>query len=323
MGRPVQHQSIIKEMIEKFPNLGNRTLARIILHNYGDLFDNDLEKIRSVIRFQRGAKGEPSRLAHEYTAPAILPQTWRVVRQPCVLEPGLWLILNDLHVPFHDMKAVESAVAFGHKHKVDGILLNGDIQDCAAVSFWSTGRKRDFDKEVIAFIGFLDFLSYEFPDQKKKYKPGNHEYRLPRYYQTRAPDLIGIPLAVMDCVLDLEARGYEYLDYTQLVMAGKLPILHGHEVRRIATAVNPARGLYMRLKSWGMCGHVHRTSEHTERDITGTIITTWSIGCLCDLSPEYDPFCNSWNWGFALVNVELNGSFEVDNRRILPSGKIV
>src|SRR5574343_300047 len=70
-------------------------------------------------------------------------------------------------------------------------------------------------------------------------------------------------------------------------MAGKLPILHGHEVRRMAMAVNPARGLFMRLKSWGMCGHCHKTSEHTERDIRGTILTTWSVGCLCDLSPVY------------------------------------
>lgn len=32
---------------------------------------------------------------------------------------------------------------------------------------------------------------------------------------------------------------------------------------------------------------------------------------------------SNWNWGFALVNVEKNGDFEVENRRILPSGKVV
>lgn len=326
MGRPQPKSQAIRDTLERFPNLGSRTIARIVLHNHGDLYDNDIEKIRALIRYHRGAQGVSQRQRKgldKNITPHAMPTTWREVRAPYVLPPGLWAVLNDLHVPFHDIKAVESAISYTKSQKVDGILFNGDLQDCASISFWMTGRKRDFDKELEVFIDFLDFIRQEFPKQKTVYKPGNHEYRLPRYYQTKAPDLIGIPLAVFDEVLGLEQRGIEYLDYYQLVMAGKLPILHGHEVRRMATAVNPARGLFMRFKSWGMCGHCHKTSEHTERDIRGTILTTWSVGCLCDLSPDYDMYANSWNHGFALVNVEKNGDFEVENRRILPNGKIV
>jgi hypothetical protein len=32
---------------------------------------------------------------------------------------------------------------------------------------------------------------------------------------------------------------------------------------------------------------------------------------------------SNWNWGFSLVNVEENGDFEVENKRILDSGKVV
>lgn len=325
MGMPANKTKAIRETIERFPDLGSRTLARIILHNHGDLYDNDIEKIRGIIRYYRGKSGSRNSKYHnalKRTAPYTIPATWRTTRAHHSLPTGLWLFMNDIHVPFHEIKPIESAIAYAKKNKVDGVFLNGDIQDCAAVSYWMSARKRDFDREIEVFIDFLDFLRGEFPKQKIVYKPGNHEYRLPRYYQTRAPELIGIPLAVMDKVLDLEARGIEYLDYNQLVMAGDLPVIHGHEVKKMATVVNPARGLFMRLKSWGMCGHSHRTSEHTERDIKGRLLTTWSIGCLCDLTPDYDAMPN-WNWGFALVNVEKSGSFEVDNRRILESGKVV
>lgn len=325
-GRPTAKTQAIRDTIDKFPSLGNRTIAQIVLHNYGDLYDNDIEKIRDVVRHYRGAHGDKARNWRKLDGiktPPAMPQTWRRVRTPYHLPPGLWAVFPDVHVPYHEQKAVDAAFGYAKKNKVDGLFFAGDLQDCAAVSFWQSGRKRDFDKELMVFIDFLDFVRHEFPKQKKVILPGNHEYRLPRYYQNRAPELIGIPLAVMDKVLDLEARGFEYLEYLQLVYAGKLPILHGHEIPRITQAVNPARGLYMKIKMWGMCGHIHKTSEHPERDLQGKLLTTWTVGCLCDLSPDYNPYANSWNWGFALVNVEKNGDFEVENRRILPNGKVV
>jgi len=175
---------------------------------------------------------------------------------------------------------------------------------------------------VELFIDFLDFIEQEFPSVKKVYKPGNHEYRLPRLYQSKVPDLIGLPLLAMDTVLSLEQRGYEFLEYNQKVMAGKLPIIHGSEIRFTSRAVNPARGLFLKAKSWAMCAHSHTTSEHTATNIRDEYLTTWSIGCLCNLHPDYWPLGNDWNWGCALVNVEKNGAFTVENKRILPNGKL-
>jgi hypothetical protein len=317
---------IIKDAIRRFEHLPKRTIARYVLHNYGPIFDGDLEKIRQQIRYHTGNKGKynsdhlKEKIPH---ASHGLPETWRQTRTSYKLPPGLWLVLSDVHIPFHEPKPIESAVKFGQAEKVTGILFNGDLQDCASLSYWPSGRKRDFDKEVELFIDFLDFIDAEFPGVKKVYKPGNHEYRLPRYYQSKAPEMIGLPLQAVVDVLGLEYRGIEFLDYHQIVMAGKLPIIHGHEIRNISRAVNPARGLFLRTKSWAACSHCHTTSEHTSKSIQGTLLTTWSFGCLCDLSPDYNPFGNDWCWGVGLVNVEKNGDFEVSNKRILQSGKIV
>ena len=85
--------------------------------------------------------------------------------------------------------------------------------------------------------------------------------------------------------------------------------------------VNIARGLYLRAKANTICGHHHRTSEHTEMNINGKITTTWSVGCLSELHPAYMPI-NSWNWGFAMVTLsDDKKSFEVENKRIF-NGKV-
>jgi predicted phosphodiesterase len=326
MGHPLKSEKV-KEALRRFPNLPLRTLARYLLDTNGGLWDNDLDKIRDVVRYWAGKQGTNNRLRASdkslfRDANVPLPPTWRTKRTPYQMPHGLWLILSDLHVPFHEQVPLEAAVSAGQAEKVDGVFFNGDFQDCAAISYWPTA-KRDWNAEVEATTDTLDWLRHEFPDQTFIYKPGNHEYRLPRYFVSKAPDLAESPLAAMETVLDFESRDIEFLDYFQIVQFGKLPVIHGHEIRNINKSVNPARGLYLKAKTFAACSHCHSTSMHTPRTIYGDLLTTWSFGCLCDLNPDYNPYGTDWNWGFALINVEKNGNFEVINRRILKNGKVV
>lgn len=319
-------QQIIRDAIRRFSHLGNKTIARYILHAYGELFENDLEKIRSRVRRVRGQNGQQNRervvdKGQYGKTPVTMPQTWRKIRTPYKLPPGLWLVLSDLHVPYHEPLPLEAAIQYGHLQKVDGLFINGDFQDDAAVGFWYK-EKRDFIGEIEKVVDMLDFLRGEFPKQYFVYKPGNHEYRLPRYYEKYAPELIGSPLAAMETMLGFEERNIEFLDYNQKVMAGELPIIHGHEYPAISKAVNAARGLFLKTKTFAACSHCHATSEHSSRDINDVMLTTWSFGCLCDVHPDWNPF-SDWNWGCALINVEKDGFFEVENRRILHNGKVV
>ena len=154
------------------------------------------------------------------------------------------------------------------------------------------------------------------------YKPGNHEYRLPRRFVQMMPELAETPVAAMETFMGFEERNIEFLDYQQIVRAGKLPIIHGHEVRNLQRMVSPARGLFLRTKAFAACSHAHGTSEYGTRDINENVITTWSFGCLSDLNPDYNPFGNEWNWGCAIVHIDSDGGFEVDNRKIMPSGNL-
>lgn len=318
--------SIVKDAVRRFYHIQTRTLARYIADSAdGPMWERDIEKIRGSIRHYRGKRGEHSRGHAEdlslFTDTIPMPQTWRKKTVDYYLAPGRWLLIGDLHIPFHEPVPIKSAFEYGRASGIDGIFINGDFQDCAGLSFWRTA-KREFNREIEIVIDFLDYIRGQFPHCKIVYKPGNHEYRLPSYYMTHAPELATSPLAAMETLLGFEDRGIEFLDYFQRVIAGKLTILHGHEIPYISKAVNAAKGLFNRTHNSALCHHCHSKSEHSDTDIKDKDLATWSVGCLCDLHPDWNPFGNRWNWGFAGLELSKDKTYEVDNKRVFKDGKI-
>lgn len=313
------------DAIRRFRSVSKKSLANYLVQVHPDLFLNsdnepDIEVARQSIRHYTGARGKNS-----YKTPLVMkiPPTKAIKKTPYILPEGLWLVVSDLHVPLHSQFAIERVLEIAQIEKVNGLFINGDLQDCEALSpFVVIGGRRDFIREVEIAIDFLDFLLEEFKGKQIIWKPGNHEDRLEITYARHAPTLAELPTSNMETILSLEKRGIIYLDRKQKVMAHKLPVFHGHELRGgSANLVNPARWLFLKAKHSAMCGHFHRTSEHQEQDIESKDIITWSTGCLCDLNPDYSPFANNWNWGFALINIEKDG-YEVRNHRILKDGQI-
>ena len=154
------------------------------------------------------------------------------------------------------------------------------------------------------------------------YKPSNHEKRLPDYLLSNAPYAAESPLAAMETLVDFEHRNIEFLDYNQKVMAGALSMIHGHEIRYLSKVVNMARGLFLKTHAHALCAHGHQTSHHSATDINDQEIGCWSVGCMCDLHPDWNPFGNQWNWGFATVEVEKHDGFHVNNYRVMRDGKL-
>lgn len=324
---PPYVSKLLKDTLRRYPDMPIKTLARYLVRTHLNEVGGDIERVRHQLRYYTGTSGEDHRnFAKEKelfrTEAVKLPQSRAEARTAYDLPIGLWLILSDLHCPMHVVKAVESAVDWGKRNKVNGVLLNGDFQDCGEVAFWP-GRKIDFEDEVEITLDTLDWLCKEFKGKRIIWKPGNHEDRLENYYNSHAPAIADMPHAGLEICLGLESRGITYLERKQMVMAGRLPIFHGNEFRGGNLSVNPARWLYLKAKASSACAHFHRTSEHTEVDVNDKMITCWSFGCLSDLRPDYNPFGSSWNHGFALVDIGKDGRFEVENRRILSTGKVV
>lgn len=231
------------------------------------------------------------------------------------------LILPDVHIPYHDPEALRLAIEEGVRRKSTVVFLNGDFGDFFACSHWQTNPKqRDLKTELEAMRQGLAWLRSRFPKSRIIYKAGNHEFRWDRYLWANAPELVGLPLVDMRGILGLADIGVEWVDHLTPVHIDQLLVLHGHEYRfSISNPVNPARGLFLRTAVTSMCSHFHQRAEHSARDGNGRLITTWSTGCLCQLSPDYAPR-NNWSHGFAFV--DLHGkSFDVHNLRVI-NGKV-
>lgn len=329
MGRNTGMASqIAKDTLRRFPNAEIRSLARYLVAIYPDLYNSDFEFARGKIKYHAGKIGiknkknvfDKSLFRGEYK----MPKSVALVRKSHKLDNGLWFILNDIHVPFHSERAIDIAFKYAQLQKPTGILINGDMQDCEALSYWHSPYRRDFVKEVEQVIDFIDFLVSSFPDIKIVWKPGNHEDRLAQYYRSNAPLLADLPSSDMENILSLDTRGVLLLNRKQKVMAGKLPIFHGHEIRGGGVnLVNPARWLFLKTKHSAACSHFHRTSEHAEKDVMGKDMATFTFGCLCSLEPDYNPEANNWNHGFGMINISSNGDYEVENKKILSNGRVV
>lgn len=325
---------VLDELVAKFPDAPAMTLAKRAFAQNPTLWPN-LEACRTAVRKRLGVQGEGSHKGADATGlrrkprPAgwmdvipepLLPQnTWAAVQ---IDGPQRVAILSDLHIPFHDPAALEVALTHSEQRKPTIILLNGDIADHYAQSFWQTDpRLRNFPEEVRQVKFFLRGLRKRFPRAKIIYKLGNHEERWDRYLRHKAPELLGVDEFDWKNVFHLAEYKIDLVDSKKPIRLGKLNVIHGHEYRfAISSPVNPARGLYLKGQAHTLGGHFHQTSQHSAKSIEQHVVGAWSVGCLCDLHPEYAPL-NNWNHGFAFVAAEKCGTFNVDNYKII-SGKV-
>jgi predicted phosphodiesterase len=255
--------------------------------------------------FPRGRGGEPE-------FPAAVTRDF----SPVQIDVEGWVgVLSDLHNPFHDETAVRAACDEMEAVGIKALLINGDAMDMTAVKFFTLyPDEPTLPAELTSGKKLFRWLRWRFPGVRIVYREGNHEARLRRYVAEKARQLAGIPGLTLPELLGLPELGVEWVQDKRLVRIGRLNTLHGHELSK-GGGVNPARYSFLKTTDTVLVGHWHQTSNHTQRTLGGKQISTWSTGCLTDLSPDFMPYGQA-NHGFALVRVDRDGGFMVRNHRI-------
>lgn len=332
MARPTEITGeIVKRALAEYGQCWpSRSIAGWLMEKHPGVFKN-FEAACSVVRYYRGAVGKKNRndiasksffkahghgQSYNIPLPAALTdiENWDVYP----VEFNKALLLQDIHIPYHDPVALEIALAHGQKEKVDAIIINGDAADFYSISFWENDpTKRNFVEEIERVRLFEEHLRGRFPKARIIYKEGNHEERLWRYAWRKCPELYalkdgeGKQMINLASLLDAKNYGIEVVTDKRPILCGDhLHVLHGHEFGRpLDRMVNAARGLYLRAKCNAVCGDVHNSSNHVETGLN-SIISAWSSGCLCNLRPRYMPI-NKWNHGFGIIHLhKKNWSFE-------------
>lgn len=324
----------VRDYRKLHPDMPSLKLARII-YNENNLQFTNVEDARSVLRRIEGKKGNNDRKslknkdliienARPYN-PYSLPESYAKDRTPIKLPMACnnILLISDLHIPYHDIQAITIALDFGKEQNVNTIFINGDLIDFSQISkFDSDLSKRNTKQEFDATKQFLVSLRAAFPLAEIYWLKGNHCIRWEKFLMQKVKEIWNDDYFSLEQRLNLNEQRVHLLDDKVLVKAGKLSITHGHHIMRgFFSPVNSARGVYMKAKQSTIIGHVHKVSTHSETDMDGNSVTTYSMGSLCEKRPDYSPLVSSYQHGFAHVLIDNNGDYHLKNYQIV-KGKI-
>ena len=333
---------LIRHSLKLNPKIPNRTLARAISQQTNGIYT--VEQVRGGVRYIRGRMGEKKRkcasdksmfiplekkLWNPYDVPKAAKTKEDFIFKPYDLPAknngvalANGLLLADFHFPYHENDAINTALEFGDKRKINFIIIDGDLLDFYQLSrFQKNPLKRNASDEIEMVKEFFTSLRKHFPKALIIYKYGNHEDRWEKWWWQHAREMGDVFSRSLNKELELEKFGIVSVSSTDIIRHKELNIAHGHElVRGMGNQVSPSRTAYLRAKEIVAVAHFHRESTNSVMTMGGKLVTTWSIGCLCDLHPDWMPF-NDWCHGFALLQVG-DDPWRFENHRIY-KGKVL
>lgn len=220
------------------------------------------------------------------------------------------VVMGDFHVPFHDPRAVQVALALVEDIQPEVIFLNGDVLDCYAVSRFDKNPRRalELQDEIDQTFDILSRVREAAPTARIVYIRGNHEARLNTYLNSRAPELSGLRALDIRALLSLDALGIEWVEgkgkeaYSEY---GAVKVGHFDRVNQHAGYT--AKLLLDKHSTSLVQAHTHRLADVYRRYPGGRSVVGTESGCLCELDPEYvsDP---DWMHGLVVVTKECDGN---------------
>lgn len=209
------------------------------------------------------------------------------------------LLFGDAHRPYHDKRAWSLFLKAGRAFRPKHLISLGDLADFYSVSSHSKDPRRAnrLEAEIADVQLALDELS-ALGAANKLFVAGNHEDRLRRYLQDKAPELFG--LIDIPQLFRLRERGWAYVPYKAHGRLGKLHLTHdvGNSGRN-ATFV--ALDTYQHSV---VTGHSHRLQYIVEGNAVGEFKLSAQFGWLGDMAKiEYmyqAKAAKNWALGFGV-----------------------
>jgi predicted phosphodiesterase len=238
----------------------------------------------------------------------------------------LFLMIPDTHRPYHHQKAYNLMLKVGAALNPDCIILLGDYADIYGANSHGkhAGVLETLEDEVMDVMAGLQELDDVFPDAKKVFLEGNHEYRLERYINSSAPALFGLT-SIKD-ILEMDKRpNWIWIPYgpNQMYQVGNSALWARHEPLGPTAKASASKAMCSFIH-----GHTHRIESAYSVGLKGDQFICYSPGWLGDKRKDkifgYVKQHHQWNLGFSFVYVdEKTGLFYVHIVNIIEdSGKV-
>jgi len=177
-------------------------------------------------------------------------------------------VFSDVHLPYHDSDAVELLVEVLADQKPDIVVANGDIFDFYSVSSHRKDPRRPLllEDELMEAMTIWAAIDDACGDAEKHFLMGNHEDRLSRYLQDRAPALMGLGGLSAEELFSLDDAGWNVVPYKDYLDIGRITYTHD------LSNTGPHCAEYA-LRDAGhsiVIGHAHRIRSAVSGDINAT-----------------------------------------------------
>lgn len=213
-------------------------------------------------------------------------------------------------VPLHDIKAVNSMLAFAKDFKPDVFILGGDVLDCNPVAHHNKGKPGrteglkllvDAQEAVKAVIEPIEAIK----PKELIFITGNHE----RFLADMVEEIPGLE-GILDVESLLKLQKWDIVPQGGHYNLGKLTFVHGDQLtggEHIAKAAVIAYERNIRF------GHVHTFQSFTKTSPLDykNAKTGIAVPCLCHKTPSYgrgkpNRWVQGFNYGYILDNGNFN-----------------
>lgn len=149
----MNNQSLLGKLVEQYlfdyeeelrnQDIGKRGLARLIVNENPQWFEmenteKEIERVRNYLRQYTGTGGGKTtkpRTIIDHGMPTSelvksglsLPKSEAKTLPEYVIPGSKVFLLSDVHFPYHDERALETAVNYAVKEEVDCVVINGDL----------------------------------------------------------------------------------------------------------------------------------------------------------------------------------------------------
>jgi UDP-2,3-diacylglucosamine pyrophosphatase LpxH len=219
------------------------------------------------------------------------------------------LICPDAHHPYVDQNAWQLFLKVARAFKPQHTIVLGDFSDCYQLSNHNKDPRRAtmLKEDVAAVNKALRELEDATKGSKKVFIEGNHEYRLIRYMQSKAPELA--QLVSIPKLFKLRENKWKHVPYRHSHKMGNMRFTHdvGPSGKHAAAKSMEAMGRNI------VIGHCHRAEMIVQGTLDGERHVGFSFGWLGDANEidymQRDKVSKDWTLGFGVGYYDTDSGF--------------
>jgi hypothetical protein len=232
------------------------------------------------------------------------------------------MIINDIHRPFHDPKALDLVLDIFEDLDLDRLLINGDCVDFTNVSLHGP-KHPDIVTTLLDELDdareWFEYLRKRFPKKEIILNAGNHLDRLDRFIIRHAKPFWNILTA--EKYFNLERLGIEYYPYNNKYRLEKTNCYVQHSPPSYSSA---KACLNKKVDQTYIYGCTHREEKACTTGASGKVYSAYFNGWLgsTTLTPEHEKVFSytkghqNWQQCFIIVTIQNEVDFHVNQYSI-------